>query len=109
VLVLEDGSVYRGTPLPMWTVHGEVVFNTGMTGYQEILTDPSYKEQIVTNDLSLIGSYGSTRGYESAKITSRGSSSRNTSLPSNWRSRMTLKDSSRNTRSSASRESTRGP
>ena len=53
LLVLEDGSVYRGYAFAgTGEVLGEVVFNTGMTGYQEILTDPSYKGQIVTDDLS---------------------------------------------------------
>ena len=48
LLVLEDGSVYRGNAFAgKGEVLGEVVFNTGMTGYQEILTDPSYKGQIV--------------------------------------------------------------
>ena len=49
VLALEDGSVFRGTALgTMGITVGEVVFNTAMTGYQEILTDPSYAKQKVT-------------------------------------------------------------
>jgi len=68
VLVLADGSVFRGCSIgwagtphePAQTV-GEVVFNTAMTGYQEILTDPSYKGQIVTMTYPLIGNYGINR------------------------------------------------
>ena len=59
VLALEDGSVFRG---PVFgarkTVLGEAVFNTSMTGYQEILTDPSYFAQIVTMTAPQIGNYG---------------------------------------------------
>ena len=59
VLALEDGSVFRG---PAWggtaTVVGEAVFNTSMTGYQEIVTDPSYYRQIVTMTAPQIGNYG---------------------------------------------------
>ena len=47
-LVLEDGSVFEGSLLGGAPTVGEVVFNTGMTGYQEILTDPSYADQIIT-------------------------------------------------------------
>jgi len=57
-LVLEDGSIFFGDLLGDKTAHGEVVFNTGMTGYQEILTDPSYCAQIVTLTYPLIGNYG---------------------------------------------------
>ncbi len=58
-LVLEDGSVYDGWDLgATGSVAGEVVFNTGMTGYQEILTDPSYYGQIVVMTYPLIGNYG---------------------------------------------------
>src|SRR4051794_9335679 len=58
-LALEDGTVYtgRGFGAPGETF-GEVVFNTSMTGYQEVLTDPSYKGQIVTMTYPLIGNYG---------------------------------------------------
>ena len=70
-LVLEDGSAYRGlafgdTSKP---AHGEVVFNTSMTGYQEILTDPSYAGQIVVPTYPLIGNYGINRqDFESGRI-----------------------------------------
>lgn len=57
-LILEDGSVFTGELLNEYKATGEVVFNTGMTGYQEILTDPSYCSQIVTLTFPLIGNYG---------------------------------------------------
>ena len=59
LLALEDGSIWRGQSFgaPL-TAHGEVCFNTSMTGYQEILTDPSYKGQIVTMTYPLIGNTG---------------------------------------------------
>ena len=57
-LILEDGSEFYGTLLSDNTATGEVVFNTGMTGYQEILTDPSYCCQIVTLTYPLVGNYG---------------------------------------------------
>ena len=47
-LVLENGTIFEGTLLGGMPIVGEVVFNTGMTGYQEILTDPSYADQIIT-------------------------------------------------------------
>src|ERR1700710_2309431 len=58
-LALEDGTVFTGRAFGhSGTSEGEVVFNTSMTGYQEILTDPSYKGQIVTMTYPLIGNYG---------------------------------------------------
>ncbi|MDU2065389.1 MAG: glutamine-hydrolyzing carbamoyl-phosphate synthase small subunit [Sporomusaceae bacterium] len=57
-LVLEDGTVFTGKTLGTTAAVGEVVFNTGMTGYQEVLTDPSYCGQIVTMTYPLIGNYG---------------------------------------------------
>lgn len=57
-LILEDGSVFYGNLLNNIKATGEVVFNTGMTGYQEILTDPSYCRQIVTLTYPLVGNYG---------------------------------------------------
>lgn len=57
-LILEDGSIFAGKLLNGATATGEVVFNTGMSGYQEILTDPSYCNQIVTLTYPLIGNYG---------------------------------------------------
>lgn len=58
ILVLEDGSVFEGNAVCPGTRFGEVVFNTSMTGYQEILTDPSYRGQIVVMTLPHIGNYG---------------------------------------------------
>jgi carbamoyl-phosphate synthase small subunit len=61
-LALEDGTVFTGRAFgAKGTTEGEVVFNTSMTGYQEILTDPSYKGQIVTMTYPLIGNYGINR------------------------------------------------
>jgi carbamoyl-phosphate synthase small subunit len=58
-LALEDGTVYEGTSIGAGgEIDGEVVFNTSMTGYQEIMTDPSYRGQIVTMTYPLIGNYG---------------------------------------------------
>src|SRR3954464_15201413 len=58
-LALEDGTVYTGRGFgAAGETCGEVVFNTSMTGYQEVLTDPSYKGQIVTMTYPLIGNYG---------------------------------------------------
>lgn len=57
-LILEDGTVFVGKTLGHTAAVGEVVFNTGMTGYQEVLTDPSYCGQIVTMTYPLIGNYG---------------------------------------------------
>ncbi len=95
LLVLEDGSVFRGFAFAhAGQSMGEVVFNTGMTGYQEILTDPSYKEQIVTMTYPLIGSYGiNPEDMESSKIHLEGFIVKEYQPhPSNWRSRMTLKE-----------------
>ena len=59
ILALEDGTIFKGKSFGANGERcGEVVFNTGMTGYQEILTDPSYKGQIVTMTYPLIGNYG---------------------------------------------------
>src|SRR5438094_5638331 len=58
-LALEDGTIFTGRGFgAAGTSEGEVVFNTSMTGYQEILTDPSYAGQIVTMTYPLIGNYG---------------------------------------------------
>ncbi|MGW8161592.1 MAG: glutamine-hydrolyzing carbamoyl-phosphate synthase small subunit [Desulfobulbales bacterium] len=72
LVALEDGTIFEGES---FTGHGEacgeIVFNTGMTGYQEILTDPSYKGQIVTMTYPLIGNYGiNPEDMESARIQS---------------------------------------
>ena len=69
-LVLEDGSVYRGEAFGAGrSAHGEVVFSTSMTGYQEMLTDPSFAGQIVVPTYPLIGNYGiNERDFESARV-----------------------------------------
>ncbi len=94
LLVLEDGSLYRGYAFAgHGEVLGEVVFNTGMTGYQEIITDPSYKEQIVTMTYPLIGNYGiNEEDMESAAIHLEGLIVKEyQDHHSNWRSRKSLK------------------
>jgi carbamoyl-phosphate synthase small subunit len=94
LLVLEDGSVYRGSAFAgKGEVLGEVVFNTGMTGYQEILTDPSYKGQIVLMTCPLIGNTGiNPEDMESAGIHLEGFIVREYQHPPcNWRSRQDLK------------------
>ena len=74
ILVLEDGSVYEGYSFGAEvSAHGEVVFNTSMMGYQEMLTDPSYAGQIVVPTYPLIGNYGvNQQDFESNKIQVRG-------------------------------------
>ncbi len=94
LLVLEDGTVYRGSAFAgEGEVLGEVVFNTGMSGYQEILTDPSYKGQIVAMTYPLIGNTGiNPEDMESAGIHLEGFVVREyEEYPSNWRCRETLK------------------
>jgi len=70
ILALEDGSIFKGFSYGNTNaVYGEVVFNTSMVGYQEILTDPSYAGQIVVLTYPLIGNYGiNTSDFESSKI-----------------------------------------
>jgi carbamoyl-phosphate synthase small subunit len=68
ILLLEDGSVFEGEAVAPGTRFGEVVFNTSMTGYQEVLTDPSYRGQIVVMTQPHIGNYGtSERAAESGR------------------------------------------
>lgn len=62
-LILQDGSIFAGDLLGKADASGEVVFNTGMTGYQEILTDPSYCSQIITLTYPLIGNYGTAEKF----------------------------------------------
>ncbi|MDT3698249.1 MAG: glutamine-hydrolyzing carbamoyl-phosphate synthase small subunit [Thermincola sp.] len=88
VLVLEDGTVFEGKGFGAETESfGEVVFNTSMTGYQEILTDPSYCGQIVTMTYPLIGNYGiNLEDFESRKPFVLGFVVREfCEYPSNWR------------------------
>ena len=92
-LILKDGTVYSGEPLGADVQSaGEVVFNTGMTGYQEILTDPSYAGQIVLLTYPLIGNYGiNDDDFESERVQAAGLVVREAAeFPSNWRSRKTL-------------------
>jgi carbamoyl-phosphate synthase small subunit len=94
VLVLDDGSIYRGTVFAGGgEAVGEVIFNTGMTGYQEILTDPSYKEQIVVMTCPMIGNTGiNPEDMESAGVHLAGFIVREyQDTPSNWRSRQSLR------------------
>lgn len=93
ILALEDGFVLRGTPFGAETRGtGEVCFNTSMTGYQEILTDPSYRGQIVTMTYPEIGNYGvNDQDVESDRPQVAGFVVRELSpIASNWRSRLTL-------------------
>lgn len=95
VLALEDGKVYKGVSFGAEGEScGEVVFNTSMTGYQEILTDPSYKGQIVTMTYPLIGNYGvNEEDIESRKPFVEGFVVKEYSkIASSWRSRKTLGD-----------------
>ena len=92
-LVLEDGSSFQGTSFGAnGEGHGEVVFNTSMTGYQEILTDPSYAGQIVMLTYPLIGNYGiNPETVESKKIQVRGLVVReDCDIPSHWNSQSTV-------------------
>ena len=95
VLALEDGSIFRGVALGAeGSASGEVVFNTSMTGYQEILTDPSYAQQIVTLTYPHIGSTGTNdEDNESDGVWATGLVIRDLPLiSSNWRSEQTLQD-----------------
>jgi len=94
LLVLEDGSVFEGSAFAgEGEALGEVVFNTGMTGYQEIVTDPSYKGQIVAMTYPLIGNTGvNDEDMESAGLHLEGFIVREyQSHPSNWRMTKSLK------------------
>ncbi|WP_208858462.1 glutamine-hydrolyzing carbamoyl-phosphate synthase small subunit [Vreelandella nigrificans] len=95
ILALEDGSVFHGTAIGAEGVtRGEVVFNTAMTGYQEILTDPSYTRQIVTLTYPHIGNTGiNSEDVESASIAAAGLVIRDLPLmASSFRSEQTLSD-----------------
>ncbi len=95
ILALEDGKIFHGYSFGAdGENYGEVVFNTSMTGYQEILTDPSYKGQIVTMTYPLIGNYGVNReDVESRRPFVEGFIVREyTPVPSNWRSEQALGD-----------------
>jgi len=95
ILALEDGTIFRGRSFAATgTAHGEACFNTAMTGYQEALTDPSYKGQILAMTYPLIGNYGvnaldfeSSRPHVSAFVVRE-----LCDHPSSWRSRETLSE-----------------
>src|SRR6266540_2055010 len=95
ILALEDGSVFHGEGFGApASACGEVCFNTSMTGYQEILTDPSYQGQIVTMTYPLIGNYGvNTQDVESWRPHVAGFVVRELSpVVSNWRADASLHD-----------------
>jgi len=95
VLALQDGTVFRGISVGVeGKTIGEVVFNTAMTGYQEILTDPSYCRQIVTLTYPHIGNTGTnSEDMESAKIHASGLIIRDSSMvASSWRSERSFAD-----------------
>ena len=95
ILVLADGTVYEGYSFGAQTdTYGEVVFNTSMTGYQEILTDPSYAGQIVVPTFPLIGNYGiNEQDAESKRIQVRGFAVREECTePSHYLSKSTIHD-----------------
>ena len=95
ILVLEDGSIFKGKSIGAEGIStGEVVFNTAMTGYQEILTDPSYAKQIVTLTYPHIGNTGTTsEDEESSKVWASGLVIRDLPLlASNFRNEENLDD-----------------
>ena len=93
-LALEDGTIYRGHSVGAdKNALGEVVFNTGMTGYQEILTDPSYNGQIVTMTYTEIGNTGvNTEDVESRTVFVNGFVIHEMNEPCSWRSTMSLRE-----------------
>ena len=93
ILALEDGTWFEGHSVTgQGQAGGEVIFNTGMTGYQEILTDPSYRGQLVCMTYPHIGNYGvNPEDVESQRVQVAGFIVKECcSLPSNWRSRLSL-------------------
>lgn len=95
ILALEDGSVFNGLSIGVsGKTVGEVVFNTAMTGYQEILTDPSYAKQLVTLTYPHIGNVGTNPDdQESEHVWAAGLIIRDLAIcPSNWRSDLSLPD-----------------
>lgn len=93
LLALEDGRVFEGTAFGAEATHtGEICFNTSMTGYQEVLTDPSYRGQIVTMTYTQIGNYGvNPLDFESDRPQVRGFVIEELcNVPSNWRSTQDL-------------------
>src|SRR5438477_10723826 len=94
-LALANGEVFEGTSVgASGETVGEVVFNTAHTGYQEILTDPSYAGQLVTFTVSEVGNYGIHFGYQQSEPAPRAGciARRACKEPSNWRSQLSLPD-----------------
>jgi carbamoyl-phosphate synthase small subunit len=95
MIYLEDGATYVGKAFgKRGTSSGELVFNTSITGYQEILTDPSYAGQIINMTYPLIGNYGANSiENESSKVYARGFIVKAISLnPSNYKSEESIND-----------------
>ncbi|MDP9254033.1 MAG: carbamoyl phosphate synthase small subunit, partial [Verrucomicrobiota bacterium] len=95
ILALEDGKIFEGESFgATGTCVGEICFNTSMTGYQEVLTDPSYRGQIVAMTYPLIGNYGTNSlDQESRSPHVRGFVIEELSeVPSSWRSEVSLDD-----------------
>jgi carbamoyl-phosphate synthase small subunit len=95
LLVLEDGTAFRGRSFgAAGTVTGEAVFNTGMSGYQEVLTDPSYRGQLVAMTAPMVGNYGmNAADAESDRIQVAGYVVREAARrPSSWRSEQGLRE-----------------
>jgi carbamoyl-phosphate synthase small subunit len=95
VLALADGTIFKGVSVGVaGEAIGEVVFNTSMTGYQEVLTDPSYADQIITFTYPHIGNTGiNIEDFESTRVWAKGLVIRELSpVTSNWRSQKTLQD-----------------
>ena len=93
ILLFEDGREFHGSSLGyIGETTGEICFNTGMSGYQEILTDPSYCKQIVTMTSPHIGNYGvNAEDIESDHIQVAGFIIKEaTDIPSNWRSTQSI-------------------
>src|SRR6266571_6397346 len=93
-LVLEDGVTFEGRSVgAAGMALGEVVFSTAMTGYQEMLTDPSYAGQLLTLTYPLIGNYGVTPDdFESCRVQAAGFIIKQLAdVPSNWRSQGDLR------------------
>tara|TARA_B100001971_G_C18265504_1_gene591788 strand:+ start:3415 stop:4482 length:1068 start_codon:yes stop_codon:yes gene_type:complete len=97
-LILESGDVFQGesygAPVGPGEILGEVVFNTAMSGYQEVFTDPSYCDQIVTMTYPLIGNYGvSIDDYESIKPSCKGIIAKEfCEQPSHWKGKRSIKE-----------------
>jgi len=95
ILAMEDGTIFRGVSVGAdGKTIGEIVFNTAMTGYQEILTDPSYCRQIVTLTYPHIGNTGAnSEDMESSKVHASGLVIRDSAaVASNWRAEQSLGD-----------------